>query len=164
MIVHNHVNSGGVCSKQRRIHGPATSLGLCISGLDMPVAASRPCRQLGCNVLVSGESHCEAHRRAAPGSFADADRGSRHERGYGGQWDKIRPRILRRDGGLCQECLRNGIVNECASKKFGAFVDHKIPRFEGGTDDDDNLQTLCRRCHNEKTQSESARARRQAAG
>ena len=125
----------------------------------MPTIACRPCLHYGCSVLVSNGSRCEQHIRPSHGSFADPERGSRHERGYGSAWDRIRPRILLRDGGLCQSCLSKGRVNECASKKYGAFVDHKVPKFEGGTDDDDNLQTLCRSCHIEKTQSESARAK-----
>lgn len=125
----------------------------------MPIAASKPCRNHGCSVLVANGSYCDLHKRPSYGSFADLDRGSRHERGYGSLWDRIRPRILERDAGLCQSCLSKGLINECASKKFGAFVDHKVPKFEGGTDDDDNLQTLCRACHVEKTQSESSRAR-----
>ncbi len=32
----------------------------------------------------------------------------RHQRGYGSKWDSIRARILKRDKGLCQLCLRAG--------------------------------------------------------
>jgi 5-methylcytosine-specific restriction protein A len=38
-------------------------------------------------------------------------------------------------------------------------VDHKIPKFEGGTDADDNLQAICVACHQEKTAAEAQRAR-----
>jgi 5-methylcytosine-specific restriction endonuclease McrA len=38
-------------------------------------------------------------------------------------------------------------------------VDHVVPRFEGGTDDQSNLQSLCSYHHDRKTQEESARAR-----
>lgn len=38
-------------------------------------------------------------------------------------------------------------------------VDHVVPKFEHGTDDDDNLQSICKPCHTDKTQAEALRAR-----
>ena len=55
------------------------------------------------------------------------------------RWRKIRARIIERDRGLCQLC-----GNE------GDSVDHIMPRIEGGTDDDSNLQLLCRSCNSKK--------------
>lgn len=124
----------------------------------MATKALKPCSHPGCGVLVASGSRCQAHAVVQPGSFADSSRGNRHERGYGNEWSKARLRILQRDGGLCQICLSKGVVNYCAGRKYGAQVDHIIPKFEGGTDDDDNLQTVCVPCHKAKTASESARA------
>lgn len=125
----------------------------------MPVSAKRPCRHPGCRQLIEAGGYCEEHKRPARGSFSDADRGTRHERGYGSKWDKIRERILRRDNGLCQECLRNGRLTVVGHKPFSAYCDHIVPKAEGGTDDDSNLQTLCRACHQAKTDAEKNRAR-----
>lgn len=125
----------------------------------MATLAPKPCRHPGCSALVSdGSGRCEKHR-VARGSFADRSRGSRHERGYGTEWDKRRERILQRDNGLCQECLRHGRVTGVGGKPYSAFVDHIIPKAEGGTDDDENLQTLCRTCHTAKTDIEKNRGR-----
>lgn len=77
---------------------------------------------------------------------------SRHKRGYGTAWDKIRPVIIARDQGLCQPCLRKGMVQP------GRIVDHKVPKFKGGTDDHDNLEYVCKDCSDEKTAKESAEA------
>jgi 5-methylcytosine-specific restriction protein A len=66
----------------------------------------------------------------------------------------MRVRILKRDCGLCQVCLRTGDITKADS------VDHIVPKAEGGTDDDDNLQSICVPCHTAKTAQESARARR----
>jgi 5-methylcytosine-specific restriction protein A len=33
-------------------------------------------------------------------------------------------------------------------------VDHIVPKSQGGTDDDDNLQAICSPCHKTKTGSE----------
>lgn len=126
----------------------------------MPNAAPRPCRHPGCGALVhDGSGYCQAHTRPAAGSFADPARGSRHARGYGSDWDKRRERILKRDKGLCQECLRNGRLTPVGDKPYTAFCDHIIPKAEGGTDDDDNLQTLCKPCHQAKTDREKNRGR-----
>lgn len=60
------------------------------------------------------------------------------------QWGQLRQKVMKRDGYRCREC---GFV--------GRFeVDHIIPTFDGGTNDLDNLQTLCRSCHIDKTKAE----------
>lgn len=126
----------------------------------MPAAAKRPCRHVCCGKLVSdGTGYCPAHqsdRRVS--KFADIRRGSRHERGYGSEWDKTRRRILERDKGLCQPCLMTGRVT------LARQVDHKVPKAEGGTDDDANLQAICVECHKLKTQAEALRARKGRGG
>lgn len=117
----------------------------------MPIAAPKPCAQPGCHVLVrDGSSRCAAHK-VLPGRFADKRRGSRHQRGYGAAWDRIRPLILARDGGLCQPCLRVGRVTPATQ------VDHIVNKAEGGTDEAANLQSICQTCHEAKTAGEAAR-------
>lgn len=78
----------------------------------------------------------------------NTSRQSRHQRGYGSKWDVIRERVLKRDKGLCQLCLRAGVVREAKT------VDHIIPKAHGGTDADSNLQSLCWPCHKAKTARE----------
>lgn len=74
------------------------------------------------------------------------------ERGYGWNWQKyIRPRIIARDNGLCQQCLRNGVV-----KSFYA-VDHIKPKAKGGKDEDSNLECICKQCHATKTAREDSK-------
>ena len=55
--------------------------------------------------------------------------------------DVVRPRIFERDGWRCREC----------GKAARLEVDHVIPLHKGGTNLDDNLQSLCRKCHRRKT-------------
>jgi 5-methylcytosine-specific restriction endonuclease McrA len=59
-----------------------------------------------------------------------------------------RKRILERDGFRCQMCTRSS-----PDLKF-MHIDHKLPRSKGGTNDDDNLQVLCRTCNLKKQASE----------
>ncbi|MBX3634018.1 MAG: HNH endonuclease [Rubrivivax sp.] len=116
----------------------------------MPIAAPKPCSV--CGMLVrAGGARCDLHV-VREGTFADARRGSRHERGYGSAWDRKRKRILARDHGICQIGRRQGLIHP------GTEVDHIVPRAQGGTDDDGNLQTACTACHRAKTQAETGGA------
>ena len=115
----------------------------------MPTAAPKPCTVCG-TLVRDGTSRCDKHK-VAQGSFADRARGTRHERGYGSAWDKIRKRILKRDGGLCQPCLKRDLITPATQ------VDHIINKASGGTDDDANLQSICKPCHDAKTARERGR-------
>lgn len=78
----------------------------------------------------------------------------RYGQGRGGRpWRRLRAKVLKRDGGLCQPCHRR---NELTLAKE---VDHIIPEFEGGSNDESNLQSICIACHKAKTQQEAGRAR-----
>ena len=84
---------------------------------------------------------------------------SRQSRGYGSDWDRTRKRILRRDNGLCQPCLKQGHIHA------GTEVDHIISKAKakamGWTqqrmDADDNLQAINTECHKAKTAAEQGR-------
>ena len=86
-------------------------------------------------------------------------RESRQSRGYGAAWDRTRARVLRRDDYLCQPCLRMHGRPTPASQ-----VDHIRPKAKGGTDDDANLQSICRACHDEKTLRDKGARPRQRVG
>lgn len=60
--------------------------------------------------------------------------------GWNGQ--KIRLRIRERDGYKCRHCSRAVRIGE---------VDHIVPIEKGGSEDDSNLQLLCKECHRKKT-------------
>ena len=110
----------------------------------MALRAKSVCRHPGCRVLVPVSGYCEKHRKEH-GWFAG---GRSDKRGYGYEWRKIREEVLDRDQGLCQECLRQGRIIP------GTDIDHIIPKSKGGTNRLENLQTLCRTCHREKTKRE----------
>jgi 5-methylcytosine-specific restriction enzyme A len=94
-----------------------------------------------CGVAVSGWKH---------------DRRSRHERGYGTAWTKLREQAMRRDMWLCQPCRKAGrttAATEC---------DHITPKAKGGKDELSNLQAICQPCHAAKTAVEVAEAQGRA--
>jgi len=53
-----------------------------------------------------------------------------------------------RDEPLCRHCKSAGLV------RIATVVDHITPLDKGGTDDDDNVQSLCEPCHRIKTATE----------
>lgn len=72
------------------------------------------------------------------------------QRGYGAAWRRIRERILKRDKGLCRSCAAIGLIRQATE------VDHIVRKKDGGTDNDNNLQSLCSTCHKDKTRAENA--------
>ena len=84
-------------------------------------------------------------------------RESRHARGYGTEWDKLRRRVLDADP-LCRPCKEAGRV--CLAVQ----VDHITPKAKGGTDGDDNLQPICDPCHKAKTARDAGRTVRPTIG
>lgn len=93
-----------------------------------------------------------------------ADKGSRHARGYGAQWDKLRKQVLKRDNYLCQECLREGRLTPLCVKPRDHAVDHIETKAKGGTDAMTNLQSLCAPCHDRKTARDEGRRVRRVMG
>jgi 5-methylcytosine-specific restriction protein A len=81
--------------------------------------------------------------------------------GRGGRpWSRKRERVFKRDGYLCQICFAKNILTSVELHGENAGIcDHIIPKAEDGTDDERNLQTICKACDKEKTQQESLRGR-----
>ena len=83
------------------------------------------------------------------------DRRSRHERGYGTAWDKLRKQILARDCYQCRcdSCRSAGII------KPATEVDHRISKANwlkrfgslDGVDSPINLQAINKDCHERKS-------------
>ncbi|RCA23615.1 HNH endonuclease [Enterobacter hormaechei] len=113
----------------------------------MPALIPRACRKRGCSGTTTDRSgYCPKHLNEG---WQQHQRGqSRHQRGYGSKWDRLRLIVLDRDKHLCQECLRNGRYTPAET------VDHIKPKAHGGTDDLSNLESICRGCHKAKTARE----------
>lgn len=118
----------------------------------MPPRTPRPCKAPNCGVLtVNPGCLCDAHKHHG---WERHQAGlSRHQRGYGSLWEKIRARILTRDRHLCQPCFRAGLV------KSANIVDHIVAKAHGGTDSDKNLESICADCHAKKTATERLNTR-----
>src|SRR3990167_147808 len=81
---------------------------------------------------------CPIHR---PYTGTPQFRPTTAERGYGGEWHKIRAEQL----SLAPYC--------CQCRQPASHVDHIRPLKCGGTNDSNNLQSLCASCHSRKTAS-----------
>lgn len=108
----------------------------------MPLMPPRPCAQGRCKVMATRGGRCEDHK---PEPWLSSKGKTADQRGYGSKWRKLRKMALVRDGYLCQECLNNNRVIT------GTEVDHIIPKAQGGRDNMENLQCLCKSCHQKKT-------------
>lgn len=64
------------------------------------------------------------------------------------EWRRIREQVLVRDLYTCQSCRR------LVGGKGEAHVDHVDGDSSNNPEDGSNWQTLCRRCHSEKTARE----------
>ena len=89
---------------------------------------------------------------------------SRHQRGYGTTWDKLRLLVLERDGHLCQcqYCKAEGRTT------IATEVDHVVSRTNGQRlgwskariEHPDNLQAINAVCHERKTVEEQDKSLR----
>ena len=78
-------------------------------------------------------------------------RPSRHARGLGNDWQRVRSLVMRRDMHLCQPCKLAGRLTPATE------CDHILPRSQGGTNDPANAQAICAACHLAKSAAEMGR-------
>lgn len=98
--------------------------------------------------MHDGSGRCEAHKRTEQKAH-DARRGTAHERGYTGAWQKARAAYLRAHPLCVKHEARGEIVP-------ATVVDHIVPH-RGDKAlfwDSANWQPLCKRCHDIKTATE----------
>lgn len=82
-------------------------------------------------------------------------KGTRQERGYGRDHELMRKRVLDEEP-FCRLCTEAGRTS------LATIADHIIPKAEGGTDNRENYQGLCKPCSDAKTAEEAARAQGRA--
>lgn len=112
----------------------------------MPNHAPTGCSYPGCPELAVRHGRCAQHQRERPPRPSDL-RPSSTARGYGYRWQKLRAAYLKQ----YPWCVWPGCTRRATD------VDHIIPKRDGGGDDWDNLQPLCREHHHAKTLAEGKR-------
>ena len=89
------------------------------------------------------------HRTPTLKARAHSVRGSASQRGYDARWRRLRLLVLNRQP-FCADPFGHHAAN--GPRLIPArHVDHVVPRADGGTDDEENLQALCATCHARKT-------------
>ncbi|MGX5913939.1 HNH endonuclease [Aliidiomarina sp. Khilg15.8] len=116
----------------------------------MVARTRKPCRNCKRNLTRDRSGLCEncLPEHGTNWKAWQERKGNRHQRGYGSNWEKLRRIVLERDEHLCLSCVAAGIYTQ------GTHVDHIKPKAQGGDDSMDNLQTLCKTCHEAKTARE----------
>jgi len=105
---------------------------------------SKVCSVPGCGEILNGSSSkCSPHRRTA-----NRERDKRTGRIRGARWSALRTRVLRE-----QPFCNDGRI--CGGLATSVEVDHITPlAFGGHPTSRDNLQGICRECHDVKTREE----------
>lgn len=97
----------------------------------------------GADVGGPGQQAKDTGHRAKPWRTTHT---SAHARGYGRKWQKLRKAKLA-ESPICEACKR----------AWAVCVDHITPKAQGGSDDWENLQSLCQACHDQKTARDGGR-------
>jgi 5-methylcytosine-specific restriction protein A len=117
----------------------------------MPFRPRSRCSWPLCPDYAEKEGKCRSHYLLAKRMTNAAYRFNSELKPGGGtrKWGAMREMQLTKQP-LCERCLEEGVT------RVAVVVDHRVPRAQGGTDDEDNLQSLCRAHHNEKNKAERA--------
>lgn len=105
----------------------------------MPKAPTPACRQPGCPRDAVRAGLCVEHA-VKQGKAEYVRKGSKAERGYPANWEKLRRVVLQRDP-VCKGC----------ELEVSTEVDHIMPLERGGKNELTNLQGLDKTCHSRKT-------------
>jgi len=110
----------------------------------MPYKPKSPCCYPGCPALTN-ERFCDSHRQQAAQEYNRYGRDEDCKRFYNSKaWRRLAREQLRREP-LCAECLKAERVQRAE------IADHIQPiRNDGTRLDRENMQSLCRACHNRK--------------
>jgi len=99
----------------------------------------RPCSFPGCPELTDGR-FCDEHAKQEAQRYERYGRDPVVKKRYGRTWKHIRDRYIKAHP-LCARCAKDEKVTPAEE------VHHIKPLANGGTNDEDNLMSLCKSCH-----------------
>jgi 5-methylcytosine-specific restriction protein A len=105
----------------------------------MPRKPKRPCSFFGCPRLTDGR-FCKEHAKLEAQRYERYGRDPAAKKRYGRAWKRIRGRYIRAHP-LCERCAKDMKITPAEE------VHHIKPLSNGGTNDEDNLMSLCKSCH-----------------
>lgn len=109
----------------------------------MPRKPKRPCSYPGCPELTD-DRYCEQHQSLVNKQYNKYQRNPESNKRYGRSWKRIRDRYIKTYP-LCEECQRQGRLTPAEE------VHHIIPLANGGSNNKENLMSLCKSCHSRIT-------------
>ncbi len=115
----------------------------------MPDASLRVCPHSGCTRLVERGATCPAHQRPSRWSGKQQRDGSRLERGYGSEHERLRKQVGEEE----QVC------RICGSPDPRWILDHVTPKSRGGRTERANVRRLCWRCEAKVTSAQGRASR-----
>lgn len=118
----------------------------------MPRKPKRPCSFPGCPELTDGR-YCDKHQKQVDSYYNKYERDPATRKRYGRSWKRIRDRYIA-EYPLCEECNKSGRLTPAEE------VHHIIPLSKGGTNEGNNLMSLCTSCHSAITAREGERWRK----
>lgn len=107
----------------------------------MPNLLKKACAYNTCP-NTTDKKYCDKHK-SLKSEYVVA-RGTTTQQGYGTIWQKIR-KIYLSANPLCVKCEKDNKIVPATE------VDHIMPLKRGGTNEETNLQGLCKPCHSRKT-------------
>lgn len=105
----------------------------------MPRKPRHPCAYPGCPELTE-DRYCERHAKETARNYEMYKRDPKTKRRYGRAWKRIRDRYISLHP-FCEECMREGIST------LATEVHHRLPLSDGGTNEESNLEAVCKSCH-----------------
>ncbi|RJQ29202.1 HNH endonuclease [Candidatus Parcubacteria bacterium] len=108
-----------------------------------PKKPLRICTHPGCNNLTT-ERYCQ---KCAPKHIQNWIKKREFPRISGRKLQKARKRLFK-ERPHCENCLKQGKYSLATER------DHIIPLSQGGPDAEENIQALCKECHDRKSKNE----------
>lgn len=105
----------------------------------MPRKPKRPCSYPNCPELVEGR-FCKKHEKEYNKNYEKYKRNTETYKRYGKAWRVIRKRYIS-EHPLCEKCLEENRMTKAE------HVHHIKSLSLGGTNDEENLMSLCKSCH-----------------
>ena len=121
--------------------------------MEVAIKPLKPCNKIGCNILTR-ERYCDKHTVLSCEGRKETDRYyNKYKRNkvinsfyQSREWRMLRAEVMRRDKGLCVNCLKQGKYSQAKSVHHIVKVKDDWSRRL----DMDNCKALCDRCHNEE--------------
>ncbi len=105
----------------------------------MPYKPKKPCAHPGCRELTSSR-FCPTHAKQDQREYEHYRRDPATRKRYGSTWQRIRDRYIAAHP-LCEKCKEAGRITPAQE------VHHILPIAKGGSHAEENLMSLCKRCH-----------------